>query len=71
MGKNPSRKRYDGIETLLRDAAQVEKFVTLSAMLMRWRSLRGSTQQQRLATSKPSSAGLAALIQENFSDERF
>lgn len=25
MGKNPSRKRYDGIETLLRDAAQVEK----------------------------------------------
>ncbi|MFP1767288.1 replication protein [Lonsdalea quercina] len=25
MGKNPSNKRYDGIETLLRDAAQVEK----------------------------------------------
>ncbi|QDX29518.1 replication protein [Dickeya poaceiphila] len=25
MGKNPSNKRYDGIETILRDAAQVEK----------------------------------------------
>ncbi|MDL4071730.1 replication protein [Klebsiella quasipneumoniae] len=30
MGKNPSRKRYDGIETLLRDAAQVEKLRDLS-----------------------------------------
>ncbi|PXB01154.1 replication protein [Pectobacterium carotovorum] len=25
MGKNPSNRRYDGIETILRDAAQVEK----------------------------------------------
>ncbi|MGE0971153.1 replication protein [Klebsiella sp. WOUb02] len=30
MGKNPSRKRYDGIETLLRDAAQVEKLRDLA-----------------------------------------
>jgi hypothetical protein len=32
MGKNPSRKLYDGIETLLRDAAQVESFVTCLEM---------------------------------------
>ena len=25
MGKNPSNRKYDGIETLLRDAAQVER----------------------------------------------
>lgn len=30
MGKNPSNKRYDGIDTLLRDAAQVEKLRDLS-----------------------------------------
>lgn len=30
MGKNPSNKRYDGIETLLRDAAQVEKLRDLA-----------------------------------------
>lgn len=30
MGKNPSKKRYDGIDTLLRDAAQVERLRDLS-----------------------------------------
>ncbi|MFV8925453.1 replication protein [Serratia fonticola] len=30
MGKNPGNKRYDGIETLLRDAAQVERLRDLS-----------------------------------------
>lgn len=30
MGKNPSNKRYDGIDTLLRDAAQVEKLRDLA-----------------------------------------
>lgn len=30
MGKNPSNKPYDGIETLLRDAAQVEKLRDLA-----------------------------------------
>ncbi|CAH5590299.1 TPA: replication protein [Klebsiella oxytoca] len=30
MGKNPSKKRYDGIDTLLRDAAQVERLRDLA-----------------------------------------
>lgn len=30
MGKNPTNKRYDGIDTLLRDAAQVEKLRDLA-----------------------------------------
>lgn len=30
MGKNPGNKRYDGIETILRDAAQVERLRDLS-----------------------------------------
>ncbi|EKS7767188.1 hypothetical protein JFQ92_002296 [Edwardsiella piscicida] len=30
MGKNPSSRKYDGIETLLRDAAQVEKLRDLT-----------------------------------------
>ena len=30
MGKNPSKKRYDGVETILRDAAQVERLRDLA-----------------------------------------
>uniref|UniRef100_UPI0036DD0983 helix-turn-helix domain-containing protein n=1 Tax=Photorhabdus sp. RM322S TaxID=3342825 RepID=UPI0036DD0983 len=30
MGKNPQNRRYDGIDTLLRDAAQVERLIALS-----------------------------------------
>lgn len=33
MGDNPEGRRYDGIQTVLRDAEQVEKFIDLSGLV--------------------------------------
>lgn len=70
MGKNPSKKRYDGIDTLLRDAAQVERLRDLAGDEHAMAVAQGQYSATTARNLETLQRWLAALIQENFSDER-